>query len=86
VVGKRLPVAATASIKRWSLSSSLRSSTTGSSAASVASRQILGDSDYAAAWDEGSRLTFHAGAELATSALQDATGRASDNAASPATT
>jgi tetratricopeptide (TPR) repeat protein len=49
-------------------------------------RQILGDSDYAAAWDEGSRLTFHAGVELATSALQDATRRASDNAASPATT
>jgi len=49
-------------------------------------RQRLGDAGCAAAWDDGSRLTFHAGVDVATIALQDLTGRHSDDAASPPTT
>ena len=33
-------------------------------------RQRLGDAAYTAAWDEGNHLTFHAGVDIATTALQ----------------
>jgi hypothetical protein len=49
-------------------------------------RRRLGDTDYAAAWNGGSRLTFHAGVHVATAALQAVTGHAADEVASPATT
>jgi predicted ATPase len=49
-------------------------------------RQRLGDAQYTAAWDEGSRLTFHAGVEVATAALQAVSRHARNEVSSPAST
>jgi predicted ATPase len=46
----------------------------------------LGDTNYAAAWNSGARLTFHAGVHVATAALQAATGHAAGEVAPSATT
>jgi predicted ATPase len=48
-------------------------------------RRRLGDADYAAAWDDGSRLTFHAGVDIATAALHLTTRTPADEVASPET-
>jgi hypothetical protein len=40
-------------------------------------RRRLGDTDYAAAWDGGGRLSLHAAVQAATAALQAKTGHVS---------
>ena len=46
-------------------------------------RGISIDSDYTAAWDDGSHLTFHAGVDVATAALHGTTRNPADEVASP---